>query len=244
MAAPSEAVPSFTPHPTQMFPLLSKNEKPGVGNFDYAIKRIEAVFQEEQLQNSCCYCCLSLRLSKMKISEISEGSKEELKKILQADLTVKTGLESHIFRYSPLGIALYDSAWQLIDCNPSYFGILGYEREDLIGLPYTKIINKDELDKVRKKVVTNADGVSYEQYKANCLRKDGTYAWCKFSISAIFNTDEEKVCYVVQLYDLTYYKKFIETQKQALENNKMLMTVMHSELIKLKGYPKTKKINQ
>ncbi len=105
------------------------------------------------------------------------------------------------FDSSALGMALTSREGGIMRANDVLCEILGYERDELVGMSFSDITHpedrrarRSDLDRLR------ADGVGAYQAERRYVRKDGQVVWCRVSASAI--QDEGGSA----LYDITQFQ--------------------------------------
>ena len=71
---------------------------------------------------------------------------------------------------------------RLIDLNPAWQHLLGYEPEDLRGRPLMEIIHPDDRAAVNAALPRLSSGLANSRFEARCRHRDGDYHWLAWSL--------------------------------------------------------------
>ncbi|MFZ5354670.1 MAG: MASE3 domain-containing protein [Bacillota bacterium] len=134
-----------------------------------------------------------------------------------------------IFEGSSIGIVLLNVNGIIIESNPAFERILGYNSEELRDIGIQKITHPDDLDHDMKLFndLINGSIDSYEIEK-RYVRRDGSIIWGNLKMSYILNTGEDFQFIIAMIEDITQRKlaeenrlrllKELETTNQELDN--------------------------
>jgi PAS domain S-box-containing protein len=130
------------------------------------------------------------------------------------------------FDSSALGMALTSRKGGILRANDVLCSVLGYEREELLGLSFATLTHPDDrelrlLDLAR---LRSGEADAYEAER-RYVRKDGTSVWCRISASAIRNESGEAIYDITQVQDITNERAL----RESLEDNERLFRTLFAE---------------
>lgn len=128
--------------------------------------REERGFDEEEL------ALLEELTSDLSYGIISMRSETERKQALEEVHRLKEFNEG-IIQTITEGIFIEDEQGRFSFVNPAAASILGYDPEELIGLPYTAVIPPDQLEHLQRMNARRREGIA-DQYELELIRKDGS----------------------------------------------------------------------
>ncbi|MBW3634684.1 MAG: PAS domain S-box protein, partial [Chloroflexi bacterium] len=90
------------------------------------------------------------------------------------------------FRHVTIGMAVATPDGRLIDANPAYARMLGYERDELLARGFESVTHPDEeaIDREQWQRLAAGEMESYQREK-RYLRKDGSVLWGHVTVSAL-----------------------------------------------------------
>jgi PAS domain S-box-containing protein len=111
------------------------------------------------------------------------------------------------FRHTPVAMAVWTPDGQLIDANPAYSRLFGYEHDEFLARGSTEIAYPDEpwYDRAQWPRLVAGETDAYQREK-RYLRKDGSVMWGLATIVALRDEHEGFVGCLVQVQDITAQK--------------------------------------
>jgi PAS domain S-box-containing protein len=141
-----------------------------------------------------------------------------------------------IFEHSSIGISLTDLTGRQIDSNPILCQMLGYSRQELLGMSFTDYTHPDDVatDKELFQTLVTGQRDRYEIEK-QYLRKDGSGVWGRLNLSLVRNSAGQPQFVVALVEDITAHKQaenHLRDRKEAAEagsraKSEFLATMSH-----------------
>lgn len=142
--------------------------------------------------------------------------------VLDEEVRIKTkeALEKEykfesIFNESNAAIAIGDKNGNIIECNKSYYKLLEYEKNELIGLnfgtlthPEDLAIQKSTLEDLFSKKIIN------KRLEKRYITKNNNVVWADLSFTEIHNEKGEITSFAVIVIDISKRKKYEEELKK------------------------------
>jgi PAS domain S-box-containing protein len=130
------------------------------------------------------------------------------------------------FDSSALGMALTSRAGGILRANDTLCEILGYDREELLGLSFAELTHPDDRDSRARDLAKLRTGVedSYEAER-RYVRRDGSVVWCRVCASAIRDRSGTAVHDISQIQDISQERALLES----LRNREQLFRALFSE---------------
>jgi diguanylate cyclase (GGDEF)-like protein/PAS domain S-box-containing protein len=115
------------------------------------------------------------------------------------------------FEEAPIGMALADLDGRLFRVNTSMAKMLGYECEDLLGVPVSQITDPQDRDSSGSEMRRLVAG-EIESYRIDkrYLHADGHAIWASLSVSLVRSPDGEPLYQIGQIEDITERKAIAE----------------------------------
>ena len=111
------------------------------------------------------------------------------------------------FEHVTIGIAVRAPDSQLIDVNPAYLRMLGYERDELLALDSAAFTHPDDLDAGYGNWQRLATGeIDTYQREKRYLRRDGSVLWGLIAVSALRDERGSFAGSLTQVQDITAQK--------------------------------------
>ncbi len=152
------------------------------------------------------------------------GTAQDITKRKNAEKALRESEEKYrsIFETAANLITSVNEKGIIVECNNRTREVLGYERDEIIGQPISKIIHPDDLDKAQKglnEILTK--GYSYNnEYKM--VRKDGTLIDISINSSSLKDENGRYVRTICIIDDITERKK---AEEDLLENRVKLKSL-------------------
>ena len=149
-------------------------------------------------------------------SEIQMGGQNLIQCILR-DITERKLAENklrnsenkyrHLFTSSPFAIILIDSKGIVVDCNPAVKQLLGYEKEELIGIRYDKLsfIHPKYLKSILESLRNVIKGEEITILNVQLKTKKGEFLWVNIQISEVII--DEKMFIQIMANNITEQKE-------------------------------------
>ncbi len=160
----------------------------------------------------------------------SKGSKpkpEVTKVVRRAEVDFR-----RIFSATSAAVAIVLPDGRFLDANAAYLNLIGYSREELLGMEYTDLIesgNQQETEECFSKCMKSEESDSLRSEKPY-VRKTGEVAWCESSASAI-RDDLGNVMYVINhLHDVTFRNRAVLEAAEARERKNEFLAMLGHEL--------------
>ncbi|MGB9694707.1 MAG: PAS domain S-box protein [Caldisericaceae bacterium] len=121
----------------------------------------------------------------------------EIRKMKESAEESRRRFES-VFNESAVGFVIADKNEQIIDSNESFAKMIGYSREELLGMRWVEYTYLEDLENdldLHEKLV-NGEISQYTNEK-RFVRKDGSYFWGRFTVSSIMKDKEGNFLYDV-----------------------------------------------
>jgi PAS domain S-box-containing protein len=175
--------------------------------------------------------CLKFFLSWVRGFNMKRDPKVQ-RKAGPADSKPDDKLAAMIYKEIPVGIAESSIRGKYIDVNEEFCRIVGYEKEQLLGLGIQDIIFEEDYPMVSMLYEQLAEGKipSYTLEK-RYVRKDGMVVWVEAKRSLVRNSQGRPLYTVGAVLDVTERKRNEERHLEELENLVQQRTATLQELI-------------
>jgi len=114
------------------------------------------------------------------------------------------------------GITIVDSNDNLSFVNKAFAGMLGYEKEELLGANLRKLVDKEGFEKIRKETEARKKGVT-SRYEIKLYCKNGDPRIVQVSASPFWDADENFAGTLAIIMDVTERKKMEEKLRESEE---------------------------
>ena len=122
-----------------------------------------------------------------------------------------------------LGVASVTPEMRFIDANDFFCQLLGYSRQEVMGMTCPEFTHPEDLDTDLKNLALLVDGKTDRLYRiTRLLRKDGVILWVKLSVSCIRNNDGSIKYFVAFAQDMSDEKRL----EQALKDNLVFLETL------------------
>ena len=127
-----------------------------------------------------------------------------------------------IVKRSPLGIGVVDKTGQITDCNQALIEILGYTRDELLGMNFEELTHPDDLEEEKIRVLSLLSGeISHYRMVKRYIHKDGHIIWADLSASLLQDDSGEREKGFAFVQEITERRKMEEALKQ--RNRELLL---------------------
>ncbi|MCH6269290.1 EAL domain-containing protein [Neobacillus citreus] len=141
---------------------------------------------------------------------------------ISSDELHKQNIHQSIFHHHPDTIFTMDLVGNIISCNKSIEGFLGYSSNEIHGL-YHALVKKEDLDRVSDHVQL-AVGGQVQQYNCSCIHKAGHYVEVTVTNIPMFSNGE-----VVGIYGIAKdISKLIQTETRLKESETQFQQIYES----------------
>ncbi|MBT3266888.1 PAS domain S-box protein [Candidatus Poribacteria bacterium] len=129
-----------------------------------------------------------------------------------------------LFEASNVAIGLAEPEGQIVDANPALCEMLGYSREELVGMRVMEVVHPDDREGMGRRYREVAAGrESGTRSETRFMRKDGSTLWTDRAGAAVRDEDGELLGLMVVLTDITGRK---EVEAQLLEEQRLFQALM------------------
>ena len=152
---------------------------------------------------------------------------------VQRDITERKHIEQslreseeryrELFQKSPVSITLVDEKGAIIDCNRATEQLIGYSKEEIVGIPFEKLttLNLHDLPALRDIFSTLSQGKDVEPYELLITRKNGKKRYIRV-INSIIKRNNTLVGFQIICTDITDQKLADEKLKESEEKYRNL----------------------
>ncbi len=120
------------------------------------------------------------------------------------DRTVTDARLRRLFDASVVGIVIANNSGAILDANAAFLEMVGYTREDLEygRLDWRSLTPREWLPLDERAIEEMARRGAFGQYEKEYVRKDGTRLPISVGGARIAGTDDEQICYIVDLSEI------------------------------------------
>ncbi|HMM11531.1 MAG TPA: PAS domain S-box protein [Bacteroidales bacterium] len=122
------------------------------------------------------------------------------------------------------GIGIFDLDERVVFANDTLAEMLGYSRQELIGLSMSTLVSTETFDLFRQKTIERQHG-KIDRYEASMMHKDGRQRHFSISASPLFSAGKELTGTLGVLIDITEQK---EAQQLLFETGERLKAILAS----------------
>ncbi|MBD2183932.1 response regulator [Planktothrix sp. FACHB-1355] len=188
-----------------------------LGGVDYITKPFELEEVLARVENQLKICKLSQDLARQ-----NALLQEEIRERRQIEIQLRNSenLKRSILNSAPVAICLTDFNGCLVEVNPAYTKLFGFEPAELIGKPFTNV-HFSHLDAESKATILQQyqefikNNQNYHQAEFTVYRKDGAEVIVDVT-RGIFQRDDGEFFVVATIKDITDRKKVEETLQKAV----------------------------
>ncbi|MFK8029490.1 MAG: PAS domain S-box protein [Gammaproteobacteria bacterium] len=146
------------------------------------------------------------------------------------DITVEVAVETELQKqnahlkatidYSPVGISMINSNFDIVDINPAFAKILGYEIEDIIGKKFSDFTHPDDIDSTEQAAYQNfLGGLDHYTLNKRYLHKNGHTVHATLTIGVVHDSFGQSEYAIANIEDMT---QRIATQAQLKDQQNQL----------------------
>lgn len=145
-----------------------------------------------------------------------EQAEAELARRAEEELHQSEARFQAIFQSSVMGIGVLSLERRLIDVNPAFCAMLGYSADELKAINYADLVYSDDValdaDAFQSLLTGETD---YYTIEKRYRRKDGTYIWCRGTISIVRDRQKQPRYIAGMLEDITLQKQAQEDLRES-----------------------------
>ena len=138
------------------------------------------------------------------------------RKQIEAQLRVSEARFRSLFEHAASGMAVVTLEGDFINVNPSFCSLLGYSKEEMIGLKTADVIHpedltldRDMLDKLRRRDIPHA------WLEKRLIHKTGDVIWVRSSSALVWGANATPLYLVIHIEDITDQKSAIEALRES-----------------------------
>lgn len=135
-----------------------------------------------------------------------------------------------LFQNSPFSILLIETSGKIVDCNPSVQKLIGYNRDELIGKKYRKllVVPQEYIPKLLERLKQISEGIPIPPLDIQLTRKDGSKVWVNIESSTV--KIDNKPFIIIMGHDISEKKQAEESLKELDEMRKEFINRASHEL--------------
>lgn len=139
-------------------------------------------------------------------SVLEEEVKEKTKEALEKEYKFES-----IFQDSNAAIAIGDREGNIIEYNKSYYTLLEYEKDELIGMNFSAFTHPEDFN-IQKQILADlfSKKITNKRLEKRYITKNNNIIWADLSFTEIHNEDNEVINFAVVVIDITKRKKYEE----------------------------------
>ncbi len=146
------------------------------------------------------------------VSDVTEQMKHE------EELRLNEEKFRGIFEHASTGMAIVGLDTRFVDVNAAFCKMLGYERNELIGLLVADVTHPDDVEMV----AVTKDTPDEKRY----LHKDGRTIWASLSRSVIRDADGNVIYGVGHIQDITERREAEEALRKSEQHNRVVVKAL------------------
>ena len=113
-----------------------------------------------------------------------------------------------LFENAEVGINIRDADNHYLDVNPAFARMLGYSKEELLGMNFLAITHPDYVETGLVLVTNVLTGkLDHFQTEKKFIRKDGSTLWADVTVSVVRDADGNFVCFIGVAQDISARKQ-------------------------------------
>jgi len=135
-----------------------------------------------------------------------------------------------LFQNAPFAILLIETSGKIVDCNPSLQKLIGYNRDELIGKKYRKllVVPPEYLPMLLERLKKISAGIPIPPLDIQLSRKDGSKVWVNIESSTV--KIDNKPFIIIMGHDISEKKRAEESLKELDEMRKEFINRASHEL--------------
>ncbi len=123
-----------------------------------------------------------------------------------------------VFDHHPVGISVANKDNIIIEANQLLVQMLGYTKEELIGLSFVDITHPEDRTSNKERLLKLIEGdIEYISFEKRYLRKDGSHFLAQISVSIYYN-EENELIYLASIQDIDQQR---QTELQLIERERL-----------------------
>lgn len=148
-------------------------------------------------------------------------------KRIEAELREREELYRVTFKLAAVGVAHVSPEGEILRANQKLCDILGYDSDEILGLPHQRITFPDDKDKdsdATNKLLTGE--ISSSSREKRYIRKDGSIIWAGLTVALVRDASGEPDYFISIIEDITERKELeAELQRSAMAINSASETI-------------------
>jgi PAS domain S-box-containing protein len=147
-----------------------------------------------------------------------------------------------LFEQEAFGVGQFDTSGRIFSANERLAGMLGYSRDELVGLTLPEIAHPNDRPALRQCVASLLEGGASRVLEAEYLRPDGQAIWGITNITAVRNDARETTSFLAFVLDETARKRaerdtaFLDELMVLLGSAREAQDIIRTALSALGGY--------
>ena len=144
---------------------------------------------------------------------VMHSFREEKKNITESETRFR-----HAMEYSVIGMALVSPEGRWLQVNESLCHILGYRKDELVGMNFQQFTHPDDVanDLKQGRTLLAGEQETYSLEK-RYLRKDGEVVWVLLAVSLVRDSEQQPLYFISQMEDISELKQTEEVNRRLMQ---------------------------
>ena len=198
-------------HPKQVTDLRRQAEEIARGKAAQSPENLELLSFEETRQT----------LHELRVHQIELEIQNEELRLMHKELESARTRYFDLYDMAPAGYVTISEKGLILEANLTIATLLGVRRVDLVGLPFSRFIVKEDQEVYYPRRKLLFDTGAPQVCEMRMVKKDGTAFWAHMEANAASDDDDAPVCRIV-IVDITERRRAEDTLTEALTRLKFL----------------------
>lgn len=197
--------------------------------YDLELEMVSAKGNHKWVRTICNPVIVDGRVTKV------QGSFQDITLRKEAEILLKESEKKYraLIEHSPLGICIINSDGIIVDCNPAFTFLLGYERGELLGKELADITDPEDMVIESRMLIALGEGEqSSFSIEKRYLCKNGGVVWANTTVAKIYDICGQGLFYFGFTEDISRRKQMEKEREHLIEDLKKAL----AEIKELRGY--------
>ncbi len=142
-------------------------------------------------------------IHELKVHQVElEMQNDELRRV-QAELEKTSDKYSHLYDLAPIGYLTISDKGMILEANLTCASMLGIERRLLIGMPFSRFINRDDQDIFYLNRMKLIESQSRQIFELRIIKKDGKQFYAQLESIAMHISDSDQIHFRTAMSDIS-----------------------------------------